>query len=44
MVNACFFAYKGAKPLGGLLSYLGMIPLPIYEVETLADSKYDVLK
>ena len=44
MVNACFFAYKGAKPLGGLLSYLGMIPLPIYEVEALADSKYDVLK
>lgn len=29
MVNACYFAYKGAKPLGGLLSYLGMIPLPI---------------
>jgi len=26
MVNACFFSYKGAKPLGGILAYEGMIP------------------
>ena len=27
MVNACFFAYKGSKPLGGIMPYLGIIPL-----------------
>lgn len=26
MANACFFSYKGSKPLGGILPYDGMIP------------------
>jgi hypothetical protein len=26
MANACFLGYKGAKPLGGVLPYNGLIP------------------
>lgn len=44
MVNACFFAYKGSQPLGGIMSYLGMIPLSIQDLDTLADGEYNVLQ
>ena len=27
MVNACFLSWKGTKPLGGIMPFLGMIPL-----------------
>lgn len=26
MANACFLGYKGAKPLGGVVVYNGLIP------------------
>ena len=42
MVNACFLAYKGATPLGGIISYLGMIPLSVTEADKLAGGKYTV--
>ena len=42
MVNACFFAYKGPKPIGGVMSYLGMIPLSIADVEEISDGDYTV--
>lgn len=44
MVNACFFAYKGSKPLGGIMSYLGMIPLSFKEIDNLSGGQYNVLK
>ena len=42
MVNACFLAYKGAKPLGGIISYLGMLPLSVSEADKFAGGKYSV--
>ena len=33
MVNACFLLYKGTKPIGGIMSYLGMIPLSIQDID-----------
>ena len=42
MVNACFLAYKGTKPLGGIISYLGMLPLSVTEADKIAGGKYTV--
>jgi len=44
MANACFFAYKGSQPLGGIISYLGMLPLSLSEADKLSDGDYNVLK
>lgn len=43
MVNACFFAYKGKKPLGGIMPYLGMIPLKWSHIDEY-DPDFAVLK
>jgi len=42
MVNACFLAYKGTKPLGGIISYLGMLPLSVTEADKIAGGSYSV--
>ena len=33
MVNVCFFNWKGTKPLGGIMPFLGMIPLSWTEID-----------
>lgn len=43
MINACFFAYKGQKPLGGIMPYLGMIPLKWSDIDSF-NPDFNVLK
>ena len=34
MVNACFLNWKGKKPLGGIMPFLGMVPLSWSEIDS----------
>ena len=43
MVNACFFNWKGSKPLGGVMPFLGMVPLSWNEIDNY-NPNFDVLQ